>query len=214
MYDNKFMIICFNNKINNLTKKNLNINYIQNLMPTLDDVKDHKCPYCKGKNTLIKYGHYNRNISILQDNKIQNFYVAIQRAQCKSCKRTHALLPHFVVPYVIMAVISISKIVSNSAKTSVYKLSNLIELAHQTIYRYIAMVLAFFADYKILNNKKEYIKINKFNKKYFLTNCEKLSNQNHRLDFFEFYNWALFMQKFRNNSSPPVGVFVSKRPPT
>ena len=76
------------------------------------------------------------------------------------------------------------------------------------------LVLDFFIDFKILNNKKEYININNFNEKYFLTNCEILSDFEHKIDFFEFHNWILFMQKFRNNSSPQVGVFMSKSSPT
>lgn len=208
------MIICFNNKINSLTEKNLNFDYIQENMPTLDDVKDKKCPYCKRKNALIKYGHYNRNISFLCKNEIKNFYISVQRVQCKSCNKTHALLPCFVIPYVIMASSSITQIVADTIKSSAYQVCNLISLSYQIIYKYIAMVLAFYTDFKILNNHKEYHSINKFSKKYFLTNCEKFSNCNYKIDFFEFHNWILFMQKFRNNPSPPVSVFISKSPPT
>ena len=208
------MIICFNEKINSLNEENLNFNYIQKIMPTLDDVKDHKCPYCNRKNALINYGHYNRNVSFLCENEIKNFYVSIQRVRCKSCKRTHALLPCFIIPYVIMASFSIAKIVANTAQKSAYQICKLFSLSHQIIYTYIRLVLDFSIDFKILNNKKEYIKINNFNEKYFLTNCENLSDFNHKIDFFEFYNWILFMQKFRNNSSPKVGVFISKGSPT
>ena len=152
------MIICFNKKINSLSEENLNFNYIQKIMSTLDDVKDHKCPYCNRKNALIKYGHYNRNISFLCENEIKNFYVQVQRVQCKSCKRTHALLPCFIIPYVIMASFSIAKIVANAVKSSAYQVCKLFSLPHQIIYTYIRIVLDFFMDFKILNNKKEYIK--------------------------------------------------------
>ena len=208
------MIICFNEKINSLSEENLNFNYIQKIMPTLNDVKDHKCPYCNRKNALINYGHYNRNVSFLCKNEIKNFYVSIQRVRCKSCKRTHALLPCFIIPYVIMASFSIAKIVANTAQKSAYQICKLFSLSHQIIYTYMRLVLIFFMDFKILNNNKEYIKINNFNEKYFLTNCESLSDFNHKIDFFEFHNWILFMQKFRNNSSPKVGVFISKSSPT
>ena len=208
------MIICFNEKINSLSEENLNFNYIQKIMPTLDDVKDHKCPYCNRKNALINYGHYNRNVSFLCKNEIKNFYVSVQRVRCKSCKRTHALLPCFVIPYVIMASFSIAKIVANTAQKSAYQICKFFSLSHQIIYTYMRLVLDFFIDFKILNNKKEYININNFNEKYFLTNCESLSDFEHKIDFFEFHNWILFMQKFRNNSSPPIGVFISKSSPT
>lgn len=211
------MIICFCEKINSFIKNNLKSfkeNELQDIMPTLEDVKDQKCPYCKRKNSLVKYGHYGRHISFYHEHEIQDFYVQIQRVKCKSCNKTHALLPHFVIPYVIMAVFSIAEIVSTAAKSSAYKLSQISTLSHQLIYTYIAMVISFFNDYKILNNKKEYVNKKNFNEKYFKTNCVDLSDENHRIDFFEFHNWILFMQKFRNNSSPKVRVFISKMPST
>lgn len=113
-----------------------------------------------------------------------------------------------------MASFSIAKIVANTVKKSAYQISKLFSLSHQLIYTYIRLVLDFFIDFKILNNKKEYTNINNFNKKYFLTNCESLSDCNHKIDFFEFHNWTLFMQKFRNKSSPKVSVFISKSSPT
>ncbi len=209
------MIICFNDKINNFNEKILN-NYesLQSLMPKLSDVKDCMCPYCKRKNALINYGHYNRNISIYSNNQIKNYYVTIQRVQCKGCKRTHALLPNFVVPYVIMASFSIARIVSYAVKFSAYKLADETCISYQIIYNYIALVASFFANFKILNNSKEYTNCQNFNENYWLLNCVELSKYNFKLDFFEFHNWILFMQKFRNNSSPPVGIFISKSSPT
>ncbi len=216
------MIICFNEKINNFNQNNLKkfnnydkkVEYLQSLMPTITDVNELKCPYCKAKNSLIKYGHYKRNISVYDNNQIENYLVSVQRVMCKSCGKTHALLPNFVVPYVIMACFSIAKIVTEAMESSVYKLSNKIKLSYQLIYTYISIVMAFFTDFKILNNTKEYVSINKFNEKYFLANCVSLSTSKYRLDFFNQYNWFLFMTKFRNNPSPPVGIFISEILPT
>ena len=42
------MIICFCEKINSFIKNNLKSfkeNELQDIMPTLEDVKDQKCPY-------------------------------------------------------------------------------------------------------------------------------------------------------------------------
>ncbi len=213
------MIICFNKKINNFSQNNLKnfndyekkLEYIQSLMPTITDISERKCPYCKTKKSLIKYGHYKRNISIYDHNQIENYLVSVQRVRCKGCGKTHALLPNFVVPYVIMACFSIAKIVTDAMKSSVYEISNKIKLSYQLIYKYISIVMIFFTDFKILNNTKEYTSVENFNEKYFLTNCVSLSTFEYRLDFFEHYNWLLFMLKFRNNPSPPVGVFVSER---
>ena len=216
------MIVCFNEKINNFNENNLKSfssysernSYVQSLMPDITDVHKNICPCCHARNKLIKYGKYERNISILIDDYIENYSVSIQRLICNSCNHTHALLPNFVVPYKIMAIFSIAKIVQRASISSAYKLADIINLSIQMIYTYIAIVLAFFDDFRILNNSKEYSYTQNFNQKYFLTNCINLSNSNYRLDFFEFYNWFLFMQKFRNNSSPPITISISKVPPT
>jgi hypothetical protein len=216
------MIIFFYNKINNFNENNFknlsshtDINsYIQSFMPDLSNLHKNVCPYCGAKNKLIRYGKYERNISFLVDNHVENYKVKVQRVFCNSCNHTNALLPNFVVPYKIMAICSIAQIVQRASISSAYKLAEIINLSFQMIYTYIAIVLAFFNDFRILNNSKEHCYTQNFNQKYFLTNCIDLSNSKCRLDFFEFYNWFLFMQKFRNNSSPPIIISISKMPPT
>lgn len=216
------MIICFNKKINSFNENNLKScssyqernSYIQSIIPTIDDIHENICPCCQAKNKLIKYGRYERNISVLIDNTMENYKVYIPRVFCTSCNHTHALLPNFIVPYKIMTIYSIAQIVQRATAESAYKLAKVIDVSIQMIYTYIAIVLVFFNDFKILNNSKEYSCIRNFNKKYFLTNCINLSKYNFRLDFFEFYNWYIFMQKFRNNSSPPITICISKVSPT
>lgn len=216
------MIICFNNKINNFSEKNLKSfssysernSYIQSLMPDITDIHRNICPCCHAKNKLIKYGKYERNISILVNDTVENYRLSVQRVICNSCNHTHALLPNFIVPYKIMALFSIAKIVQRASISSAYKLAEAINLSVQMIYTYIAIVLAFFDDFKILNNSKEYYNPQNFNEKYFFINCVNLSQADYRFDFFEFYNWLLFMQKFRNNVSPPITISISKVPPT
>ena len=216
------MIICFNNKINSFNENILKSfssysernSYIQSLMPDITDIDRNVCPCCHAKGKLIKYGTYERNISILIYNEIENYRVSVQRVICISCNHTHALLPNFIVPYKIMAIFSIAQIVKKATISSAYKLAETINVSVQMIYRYLSIVLTFFEDFRILNNSKEYCCTQNFNKKYFLTNCIELSSANYRFDFFEFYNWLLFMQKFRDNSSPPITISISKVPPT
>ncbi len=214
------MIICFNKKINNFNENNLknfssyserNL-YVQSLMPDITDIDKNVCPCCKAKNKLIKYGKYDRNVSVLVNDCVENYNVSVQRVICNSCEHTHALLPNFIVPYKIISLVSIAQIVQKASVSSAYKLAEIIKLSFQMIYTYIAIVLAFFDDFKILNNSKEYCCSENFNQNYFITNCIKLSVSKYRLDFFEFYNWFLFMQKFQNNSSPPITLSISKIP--
>ncbi len=54
-----------------------------------------KCS-CGCKGCLIKHGYYTRKISI--NNKI--YTINILRVKCKSCGKTHAILPFFVIPYI------------------------------------------------------------------------------------------------------------------
>ncbi len=54
-----------------------------------------KCS-CGCKGCLIKHGYYTRKISI--NNKI--YTIKILRVKCKSCYKTHAILPFFVIPYI------------------------------------------------------------------------------------------------------------------
>ena len=214
--------MCFNKKINDFNENNLKNfeshkdqnSYLQSLMPDITDLARNKCPHCKANNKLVKYGTYNRNLSILIDDNIIKFNIYVQRVICNSCGSTHALLPNFIVPYKSMAIFSIAQIVYSAVISSAYKVSEKIELSWQQIYNLIALVLAFFMNFKILNNSKSYHSIKNFNEKYFLTNCAVFSNSKYRLDFFEFHNWILFMQKFRNNPSPPVHILVSKTAPT
>ena len=216
------MVICFNEKINNFSENNLNnfssydkrYSYIQSLMPDLSDVYANKCPSCGAKYKLVKYGSYHRNISCIIDDTIENYFVSVHRIICTSCNHTHALLPNFIVPYKIMALSSIAIIVKRATASSAYTLANTINLSFQAIYAFIACIFSFFYDFKILNNSKQYYSSKNFNVTYFINNIVILSAFTFRWDFFEFHNWILFMQKFRNNSSPPVTISVSKTPST
>ena len=67
-----------------------------------------------------------------------------------------------------------------------YGKAEAINLSVQMIYTYMAIVLAFFDDFKILNNSKEYYNPQNFNEKYFFINCIHLSLANYRFDFLNF----------------------------
>ena len=212
------MVICFSEKINNFSENNLKsfssydnrLSYMQSLMPDLSDISCDECPFCHARKKLVKYGSYHRNISCIIDDVIENYSVSVHRVKCNSCNHTHSLLPNFIVPYKIMTLSSIAIIAQQAAISSAYKLAEKINLSFQSIYAFMACVLAFFADFKILNNSKQYYSTRNFNNTYFINNIVILSTFSFRLDFFEFHNWLLFMQKFHNNSSPPVTISIAK----
>lgn len=216
------MIMCFNKKINDFNEnilKNFESHkdqnsYLQSLMPDITDLHKNKCPHCKANNKLVKYGTYNRKLSILIDEHIEEYDLYVQRVKCNSCGSTHALLPNFIIPYKNMAIFSIAKIVKVAVSSSAYNISAIVDLSWQQIYNLVALVLSFFLSFKLMNNQKEYYNTQNFNELYFLTNCVQCSNYTNRINFFEFHNWFLFMQKFRNNPSPPITISASILPST
>ncbi len=65
------------------------------------DIKNYgslKCPCCHSKEYIL-WGFYERGITYMKDGQIYSETVKIQRIQCKSCKKTHAILPFGIVPY-------------------------------------------------------------------------------------------------------------------
>lgn len=57
-----------------------------------------ECPNCKSTE-YIRWGFYERGIIYLKNGKIHSEVIQIQRIYCKSCHKTHALLPFGIVPY-------------------------------------------------------------------------------------------------------------------
>lgn len=70
--------------------QSLYTNYI-NLL----DVDNLTCPSCNDKVGFIVHAYYQRNI-ITDLGRVK---ITIQRIQCKSCAKTHALIPAFLIPY-------------------------------------------------------------------------------------------------------------------
>ena len=70
----------------------------------LDIYKDMKnfgsleCPCCHSKEYIL-WGFYERGITYMKQAQIYSETVKIQRVRCKSCGKTHAILPFGIVPY-------------------------------------------------------------------------------------------------------------------
>jgi len=54
-----------------------------------------KCAKCKSVGCCSRHGYYTRNIVTDEGKQL----IEILRVRCKHCKRTHALLPNWIVPY-------------------------------------------------------------------------------------------------------------------
>ena len=203
------------NIFKNCTNYDSKKDYIQSLMPNLEDITPCKCPKCHAKNSLIKYGHYSRHISIFSDNELFDFYVKVQRVKCNGCKSTHALLPNFVVPYVILSIFSIATIIQDVSRTSISSFLNKTNFFYeQIIYFYLNLAKLFFQDFKKLNSKYEMFSYDSFTLDYFLQNNFDCLTTINRYNFFKFHNWIIYMKKFQNNSSPPISILCTNLSPT
>ncbi|MCB2362268.1 DUF6431 domain-containing protein [Clostridium estertheticum] len=57
------------------------------------------CPSCGAKHALSPFASYKRHLVTYDNNTAQDNIIIIHRYICSSCKRTHALLPSVIVPY-------------------------------------------------------------------------------------------------------------------
>lgn len=112
------MIILISKKINSYFKKNL-INYINT-----NNYGILTCPNC-GSNEYIRWGHYERNVIFFNEGGtcLESFILNIQRIKCKSCNKTHALLPFGIIPYKQFNDVVISEILFKALNTNVNEIS-------------------------------------------------------------------------------------------
>ena len=80
-------------------------------------------------------------------------------------------MPNFIVPYKQIAVFSITEIAEKTSKYSVYKISNMLDIDSQTIYRIVSLVDSFYDSFKLVNNKNLYTALEEFTRKNFINNC-------------------------------------------
>lgn len=66
----------------------------------MDNFNLGECPFCNNT-SYEKHGTYERNIISYNNGKKLENKIKIKRVRCKKCKRTHAIIPIFIVPYKI-----------------------------------------------------------------------------------------------------------------
>lgn len=96
----KYMIILDSKKINSeIEKSGKNFMETLNIYENTSNFGYNVCPNCKSSK-LIRWGKYERNvIGYGKNNELQSEVITIQRVKCKSCGKTHALLPLGIIPY-------------------------------------------------------------------------------------------------------------------
>ena len=182
--------------------------YLQNHMPTINDLHDCKCPKCGATDRFSHYCYYSRNLSFLIGDEVINFKVNVERVICNSCSSTHALLPSFIVPYKIMAFPSICKIVKDASKSSAYAFSRKIGISFQLIYHYIILFLSFFNDVSVLNKTNNYVST--FSEDIFVSaSFMRIINISFQFDFFSSFKWIFLMSKFRNSKYNSIYIGIA-----
>lgn len=111
------MIIYNSKKINSFNK-----NCIKNYEETLN-FNISECPSC-GSSKLIKWGGYTRNAIYYKNGKKYENIIEIKRIRCNNCKKTHSIIPDFLVPYKIHIAEYINEVIKNKiTKDNTYKIS-------------------------------------------------------------------------------------------
>jgi len=61
--------------------------------------KDRNCPACGAKHSCSSHGSYERCMITIVGQTRKEVTVSINRVICSSCRKTHALLPDFLIPF-------------------------------------------------------------------------------------------------------------------
>ena len=78
------------------------------------------CPNCYSHD-ICRWGFYHRNVVFFSDESKSNFesdIIKIQRVRCKSCGKTHALLPIGIIPYKQLTTEIVNEIIISISSTS------------------------------------------------------------------------------------------------
>jgi hypothetical protein len=102
------------------------------------DCLSSACPKCGTVGSLVPHGSYERNLISHDGQKIVETRVATSRYKCKSCGRTHALLPDNVVPYCQHDLHFIFTVLAAyfSRTTTVLEVCSRFGIAYSTIYEW------------------------------------------------------------------------------
>lgn len=111
------MITLFYEKSNTILKKT-----IQNYLNTVN-FGVLECPNCHS-NDIIKWGFYERGVLFFSNTEqytVEYDYIKVQRVRCKSCGKTHALLPIGIIPYKQLSSEVVIGIITKIASTNMEK---------------------------------------------------------------------------------------------
>lgn len=103
-----------------------------------------ECPHCRSTH-MIKWGTYERNVIFFNENGIilESFLLKVQRVKCKSCNKTHALLPFGIIPYKQFSDEVISKILLDLLSSNIDDVSSKYSIDSSVINRWMHQLKKF-----------------------------------------------------------------------
>lgn len=108
-----------------------------------NDYSNLKCPGC-GNKSLIFYKKYQRNLTYYYNNEMYDISIEIAVCKCNHCSKIsgkqkyHAILPEFVLPYVIYEASTIMKALNDYYnKVKVNQILERLKISHKLFYDWI-----------------------------------------------------------------------------
>lgn len=92
-----------------------------------------RCPKCQSSQ-LIRWGTYERTAIYIGESQVEEKRLTIQRYRCKSCGKTHGILPEGLIPYKQFATDIITEVLLNPYSKNINDITNYI--SYETIKRW------------------------------------------------------------------------------
>ena len=156
-----------------------------------NDFKKLKCPCC-GNHSLSFHKTYERNLVYYYNRKMNSIIVNIRVLKCSECSKIkgnqkyHALLPDFVLPYIIYEASTIMKALSDYFnKIKLNQILERLKIRHKLFYDWLKKLYAYSFSASII------LKINNIIDKVISSIIEKKSLFLN--DFYHNYNHPFFL---------------------
>lgn len=83
-----------------LNNKKINQNFSEILRKYQNQINfcSLQCPNCESHEYIL-WGTYERGVTYFKNGELTSEVIVIQRIRCKSCHKSHALLPFGIIPY-------------------------------------------------------------------------------------------------------------------
>ena len=192
------MIIDFDLKINNYNKR------------IEEKTLDYDCPNCRAWRSTKYYGTYTRYALILTDDgtQIEDHLLTIKRVICKSCKKTHAVLPSDIIPYkqyslsMYLIILQQILIIETPEKKELMN-----QLPHQLVYEILRVWREFLASIESLLRVTYQIYLSEEEKilQFVISRINSVSKQ-----YVKNYKWMLFMTHHQKQNPKKITIGISE----